>query len=195
MKENIMKQKYEDYRIFTLSFILFWLLDLLRAYLYADVSLTENMILQEWLLRLLRDVFLAIGISGFIIVGIRELRRNGFGLKKAVPSFLGILMGLGLIFFSWFVEYKIDSFSQSLENRVSLKQDEKNVLSQLTPERLQYIKKKHQQQEKQMIDIRKAKFIWLGLLLGSLMIGLFSPILRTRRDAPSKDSNTIKINI
>jgi hypothetical protein len=166
------------------------------------------MVVQEWFLRLLRDVFLAIGISGFIIVGIRELRRDGFGFKKALPALLGILMGVGLIFFSWFVAYQIDTFSQSVESRVSLEQlridlNEQNVTSekrerlskiyaefyylkngsrvlyQPTQEKLQYIEKRHQQ-EKQMVGIRQAKFIWLALLLISLMIGLFSPIRREK---------------
>ncbi len=112
-----MKKEYSKYyRIIYIFFILFIIFDLLSKYLYPALSLSYERLLVEWILRFCRDIFLSLAIAGLIIIGIYELRIYGFSFKKSLSAFVGIIMAIGMIFAMWFIEYRIDGLTKSLEN-------------------------------------------------------------------------------
>jgi len=64
---------------------------------FFDVDLltaSDRALFRFWLLRVIRDVSLAIALSGILILGIRSLRRDGFTIKRFVLPAVAVLLCL-----------------------------------------------------------------------------------------------------
>jgi len=136
-----------------LFFILFVFVDIIR--------LSEVMTIYGWLLALLRDMFLALGLISLIVFGIRKIRQRGLTFKRILVPLVGILGMLLLFFLLFFAETKI----KEMISGIGVSQD-KVVLSEMKEINLRLDK------------IGRAKYLWLGLLFGSVAIGLVLPVKR-----------------
>ncbi len=168
-----MKKKpcIKDYFI-GISFILFFLFEITRVYFYSDGNLSENMIFQEWILRLLRDISLAVFISSVIAFGVRDIYRKGLSPKRMITPFLGTLFALLIFFGNWMIESKLSDLGKGInytkyleKNKIALENpklslEEKERLSKMYASsyyrmygrQIEYIKENHQTLYKPLKD-------------------------------------------
>jgi len=120
-----MKQKLytKDYFIIISLFLLFFF-EIIRIYFYSNGNLSTNMIYQEWLLRVFRDISLAVVLFSLMFFGVQEIRSKEFGLKQIVNPLLGIFLSISIFFLNWTIENKLNSLGKMVNDTTYLKRAE-----------------------------------------------------------------------
>jgi hypothetical protein len=78
------------------------------------LTASKESLLYFWLLRLIRDLSLAIVLSSLIILGVRSLRRNGFTIKRLILPLLAFLLCFLITYVTIYGQMRLSQIQNAL---------------------------------------------------------------------------------
>jgi hypothetical protein len=114
-------------KIIGISFIFFWIIYIIKIYVYTGLTSTESIESQILLIKILKVIFLTISLLGLIILGIKKIEYKK--AKTWIRPFIGTVIILLLFFMNLSLENRLEALTLNFNEieKIEKKLNDKNI--------------------------------------------------------------------